>query len=164
MPFRYRLLLLVSLVVLTLDQATKYYIDSHFALYESVTVLPNFFHISYVRNQGAAFGLLANHAFRVPFFISVAVIAAIGILWYLHRLGDGPKRHILALSLIFSGAVGNLIDRIRLGEVIDFIVVHWYQYHWPAFNVADSSICIGVGLLLLDLWQQEKARKNAPTD
>ena len=62
MPFRYRLLLLVSLVVLTLDQATKYYIDSHFALYESVTVLPNFFHISYVRNQGAAFGLLANRA------------------------------------------------------------------------------------------------------
>ncbi|WP_432823612.1 signal peptidase II [Trichloromonas sp.] len=161
MPFRYRLLLLVSLVVLALDQATKLYIDSRFALYESVTVFENFFHITYVRNKGAAFGILADNAFRVPFFITVASLAAIGILWYLHKLGEGQKLHVLALSLIFSGAVGNLIDRIRLGEVIDFLDAHWYQHHWPAFNVADSAICVGVGLLLLDMWRQESAKKKA---
>ncbi len=161
MPFRYRLLLIVSLVVLAFDQATKLYIDNRFTLYESVTVIENFFHITYVRNKGAAFGILADNAFRVPFFITVASIAAIGIFWYLHKLGDGQKLHVLALSLVFSGAVGNLIDRIRLGEVIDFLDVHWYQHHWPAFNVADSAICVGVGLLLLDMWRQEAAKKKA---
>ncbi len=161
MPFRYRLLLIVSLVVLAFDQATKLYIDNRFALYESVTVFENFFHITYVRNKGAAFGILADNAFRVPFFITVASIAAIGIFWYLHKLGDGQKLHVLALSLIFSGAVGNLIDRIRLGEVIDFLDAHWYQHHWPAFNVADSAICVGVGLLLLDTWRQESTKKKA---
>jgi signal peptidase II len=159
-PFRFRLLLLVSLVVLALDQATKFFIDSRFALYESVTVFENYFHITYVRNKGAAFGILADNAFRVPFFITVASIAVIGILWYLRKIGEGQKLHVLALSLIFSGAVGNLIDRIRLGEVIDFLDVHWHQYHWPAFNVADSAICVGVGLLLLDMWRQESARKK----
>jgi len=160
-PFRFRLLLIVSLAVLTLDQATKFYIDNRFALYESATVFENFFHITYVRNKGAAFGILANNAFRVPFFITVASIAVIGILWYLRKLGEGQKLHVLALSLIFSGAVGNLIDRIRLGEVIDFLDVHWYRHHWPAFNVADSAICIGVGLLLLDMWRQESRKKKA---
>ncbi len=78
MPFRYRLLLIVSLIVLALDQATKFYIDRRFALYESVTVFENFFHITYVRNKGAAFGILSDNAFRIPFFITVASIAAIG--------------------------------------------------------------------------------------
>jgi signal peptidase II len=159
-PFRYRLLFLVSLVVLAFDQATKLYIDRRFALYESVSVFENFFHITYVRNKGAAFGILADNTFRVPFFIAVAGIAAIGIIWYLHKLSNGQTLHVLALSLVFSGAVGNLIDRIRLGEVIDFLDVHWYQHHWPAFNVADSAICIGVGLLLIDMWRQESAKKK----
>jgi len=160
-PFRYRLLLIVSLIVLGLDQATKLYIDSHFALYESLTVIENFFDITYVRNQGAAFGIFADHAFRVPFFIGVSCLAAVGILWYLRRVGEHQRLHILALSLIFSGAVGNLLDRIRLGEVIDFIYVHWYQYYWPAFNVADSAITVGVGLLLLDMWRDEQSRKRS---
>lgn len=160
MPFRFRLLLFVSLAVLALDQATKLYIDRRFSLYESVTVIENFFNITYVRNKGAAFGILADNAFRVPFFITVACIAAVGILWYLRKLGEGQKLHVLALSLVFSGAVGNLIDRVRFGEVIDFLDVHWFQHHWPAFNVADSAICVGVGLLLLDMWRQESARKK----
>jgi signal peptidase II len=157
-PFRYRLLLIISLIVLALDQATKFYIDHRFALYESVPVFENFFHITYVRNKGAAFGILSDNAFRIPFFITVASIAAIGIIWYLHKIGNEQKLHLLALSLVFSGAVGNLIDRIRLGEVIDFLDVHWYQHHWPAFNVADSAICIGVCLLLIDMWRQELAK------
>lgn len=158
---RYRLLGIVSLIVLILDQATKLHIDYHFELYESVTVLENFFHITYVRNKGAAFGILADSAFRIPFFIAVATLAAGGILWYLRSLRDDQKLLHFALALIFSGAVGNLIDRIRLGEVIDFIDVHWYQHHWPAFNVADSAICFGVGLLLLDMWRDERQKKKA---
>lgn len=160
MPFRYRLLLIVSAVILVLDQVTKLYIDHRFALYESVTVIENFFHITYVRNKGAAFGILADSTIRVPFFITVATIAALGILWYLRQLRKDQRLLQFALSLVFAGAVGNLIDRVRLGEVIDFLDVHWYHYHWPAFNVADSAITVGVGLLLLDLWFEERRKKG----
>ena len=160
MPLRYRLLTLVSVVVLALDQATKLYVDSHMRIHESVTVIANFFHFTYVRNKGAAFGIFANSAVRIPFFITVSLAAAIGILWYLRRLKDEQRLVNFSLSLIFAGAVGNLIDRVRLGEVIDFIDVHWYQHHWPAFNVADSAITVGVCLLLLDLWREERAKKS----
>jgi signal peptidase II len=156
---RYRLLLIVSTIILVLDQATKLYIDHRFALYESVTVIENFFNITYVRNPGAAFGILADSAFRIPFFITVATLAALGILWYMRQLRADQRLLHFALSLIFAGAVGNLIDRIRLGEVIDFLDVHWYQHHWPAFNVADSAITVGVSLLLLDLWFDERRKK-----
>ncbi len=161
---RYRLLLIVSAVILLLDQASKLYIDSTFALYESVTVIENFFHISYVRNKGAAFGILASSSVRIPFFIAVSVVASLGILWYLRHLRDEQRLVCFSLSLVFAGAVGNLIDRVRLGEVIDFIDVHWYSHHWPAFNVADSAITVGVGLLLLDMWREErrKERKGEP--
>lgn len=157
---RYRLLGIVTLVILIFDQATKLYIDSRFALYESVTVLENFFHITYVRNKGAAFGILADSSFRIPFFIAVASLAALGILWYLRSLRDDQKLLHFALALIFSGAIGNLIDRIRLGEVIDFVDVHWFQHHWPAFNVADSAICVGVALLLVDMWVEERQKEK----
>lgn len=156
----YRLLLLVTPAVLILDQLSKFYIDSTFALYESVTVWENFFHITYLRNKGAAFGLMAGSPWRVPLLIGVALIAALGIIWYISRLEPRQKLLRLALALIFSGAVGNLIDRIRLGEVIDFIDVHWYRHHWPAFNIADSAITIGVGLMLLDLWLEERRTKK----
>ncbi len=159
MPFRYRMLVIISIVVLALDQATKFYIDSRFKLFESLTVVENFFNITYVRNKGAAFGIFANSAFRVPFFIGVSLLASLGILWYLRRLRREQRLLATALSLIFAGAVGNLIDRIRLGEVIDFLDAHWYQYHWPAFNVADSAITVGVGLLLIDLWREERRKK-----
>ncbi len=160
MASRFRLLLIVSAAILVFDQITKIVIDRRFALYESVTVIENFFAITYVRNKGAAFGILADSAIRVPFFITVAVIASAGILWYLKQISDSQKLLTYSLSLIFAGAIGNLIDRIRLGEVIDFLDAHWYAHHWPAFNVADSAICIGVGLMLVDMWRQEIANKK----
>jgi len=159
-PSRFRLLLIISAVVLVLDQATKLYIDSRFALHQSLTVVENYFHITYVRNKGAAFGIFADSAVRIPFFITVSIVAAVGIIWYLHRLSEEQRLLHVALSLIFAGAVGNLIDRIRLGEVIDFIDVHWHQYHWPAFNIADSAITVGVGILLVDLWREERKKKT----
>ncbi|WP_052464361.1 signal peptidase II [Geoalkalibacter subterraneus] len=156
-----RLLSITAAIIVALDQATKLYIDQSFRLYESVTVIENLFNITYVRNQGAAFGILSESAYRIPFFITVSLVAAVGILWYLSRLGAEKKLAAFALSLIFAGAVGNLIDRIRLGEVIDFLDVHWHQYHWPAFNVADSAITVGVALLLIDMWREERQQKRS---
>jgi len=146
-------------LILVLDQLTKVYIDRNFFRHESVTILENFFHFTYVRNQGAAFGILSDSSYRLPFFIIVSLIAAGGIIWFYSRLQMHQSLLRHALALVLAGAIGNLIDRIRLGEVIDFIDVHWYQYHWPAFNIADSAITIGVGLLLIDLWREEKQQR-----
>jgi signal peptidase II len=157
---RYRLPLIIALAVLVLDQATKLYIDGHLALYQSLTVVQGFFNITYVRNKGAAFGIFADSAVRLPFFIGISVLAAAAILWYLGRISEEQKLLRVSLSLILAGALGNLIDRLRLGEVIDFLDAHWHQHHWPAFNVADSAITVGVALWLLDLWLEERRRKR----
>lgn len=157
---KFRLVFLTAAIGVLLDQLSKIYIDSSFELYQSVTVLENFFHITYIRNRGAAFGILSDNALRLPFFITVSLVAIIGIIWYLRQLRADQKLSHLALGLILSGAIGNLIDRIRFGEVVDFIDVHWYTHHWPAFNVADSAICVGVCLLLLETWREEKHARN----
>jgi signal peptidase II len=159
---RYKLLLAAVAIIVPLDQLTKFYIDSRFRLHESVPVLENFFHITYVRNPGAAFGILADSAIRIPFFITVTLLAALGILWYLRHLSARQRLLQFSLSIIFAGALGNLIDRIRFGEVVDFLDFHWYEHHWPAFNVADSAITVGVGLMLLDLFFEEKRKKRSP--
>lgn len=161
MPFRTRLLLIVAPLLLVLDQISKIYIDRNFFLGESVTVFENFFHITYIRNKGAAFGILAGSPWRVPFFVTIGVIACIGLLWYLYATRADQKLLQISLVMIFSGAIGNMIDRVRLAEVIDFLDVHWYQYHWPAFNVADSAITVGVGMMILDLWFEERRLKKA---
>ncbi|SHJ35241.1 signal peptidase II . Aspartic peptidase. MEROPS family A08 [Malonomonas rubra DSM 5091] len=156
----YRIFTLTAVISLIVDQLTKIYIDSSFTLYESITVIENFFNITYVRNPGAAFGILSDSAVRIPFFISVSVVASIGILWYLRKIDAGDRWQHFALGLIFSGAVGNLIDRVRLGEVIDFLDAHWYGTHWPAFNVADSAICVGVALMFLCTWRDERKKQQ----
>lgn len=155
----YRIFALTAGVCLLLDQLSKVYIDTSFKLYESVEVIENFFHITYVRNPGAAFGILSDSAIRIPFFIGVSLFASIAILWYLRKVDPADGWQHLALGLIFSGAVGNLVDRIRLGEVIDFLDAHWYQHHWPAFNIADSAICVGVAIMFLCSWREERNKK-----
>ena len=160
---RYRRLLILSSIILALDQWTKLLIDSNFRLHESISLIDNFLNLTYVRNKGAAFGILSDSAIRIPFFITVSIVAVVGILWYIKHVRADQKLLTWALSLVFAGAVGNLVDRIRFGEVIDFIDVHWYQYHYPAFNVADSAITIGVTLLLIDLWCDElRKRRQTP--
>jgi signal peptidase II len=163
MKLKYLILTVVSAVVLVLDQATKIYIDRSMDLHSSLTVLDNFFNITYLRNKGAAFGILANSGYRLPFFILVSLIAiaVIGVVFF--RLRPDQKFTAFSLALIFSGAMGNLIDRVRLGEVIDFLDAHWYGHHWPAFNIADSAICVGVFLLAIDMFIEERrqtTRKN----
>jgi signal peptidase II len=159
--YRYKVLLITTLISLALDQASKFYIDQTFTLYQSLVVIENFFNITYIRNQGAAFGIFSDSSLRIPFFITIAVVASVVILWVIHRLKDEQKVFGFGLSLIFSGAIDNLIDRIRLGEVIDFLDVHWYRHHWPAFNVADSAISVGVALLIWDMWREERNKRRA---
>lgn len=155
---RYRILTIISIVILVLDQATKLYVDANFRLHESIPVVRGFFNLTYVRNKGAAFGIFADSAVRIPFFITVSIVAMLGILWYIRRIRNDQKLAVFSLSLVFSGAFGNLIDRIRLGEVIDFLDVFWQRHHWPAFNVADSAICVGVALLFIDMWREDRKK------
>lgn len=125
---------------------------SHFEYGESIKIIQNFFNLTYVRNTGAAFGFLASAdpTFRVPFFLIIPIVAMI-VLGFLYRdLPKNAKWRTLALGLVSGGAIGNLIDRIRLGYVVDFLDFHYMnKYYFPAFNVADTAICIGVSLLLL---------------
>ena len=159
MNSKYIILSTISAIVLCLDQATKIFIDRTMGLHTSIIVVQNFFDITYIRNKGAAFGFLADSSFRLPFFILVSIIAIVVILGIFRKLRPEQRFNAIALSLIFSGAVGNLIDRARLGEVIDFLYFHWHQHYWPAFNVADSAICVGVFLLAFDMLLDERRKK-----
>jgi len=164
---KYLLLAAVAGFIIALDQAVKIYVHTHFLLGESLPVFGNFFDITYVRNTGAAFGIFreANESFRTIFFLSMPPIAVIIILMLLRGLAENELAQILALSSIFGGAIGNYIDRLRFGYVIDYLDFHFYdKYAWPAFNVADSAIVTGVGVLLLVMIQQgreEAAQKKA---
>lgn len=148
----------LATAVVILDQATKLLVERAFRLGESVPILPGFFNLTYVLNPGAAFGLLAGAAaaFRGPFFITVSLLAVVLIAYYHARYARGRPLAEVGLALILGGAVGNLIDRLRVGMVVDFLDFHLGGYHWPAFNVADSGITVGVGLLLLQMLRERK--------
>jgi signal peptidase II len=141
-----------------IDQAAKVLVDRTMALYQSIPVIDGLFSITYMRNRGAAFSFLADFDYRRPFFIAITLVAIAVIAVTFRKLRDDQRLAAFSLSLIFSGAVGNLIDRMRLGEVIDFLDVYWKTHHWPAFNVADSAICVGVALLALDMLREERRR------
>lgn len=138
-------------IVLLLDQVSKHIIETRVRLYDTITVIPGFFNITHVRNRGAAFGLLADlPAFwRSAFFISITVVAVAAIITLLVKTQE--RLSLTAFSLIAGGAVGNVIDRIQYGEVVDFIQWHVKSYYWPSFNVADSAITIGVALLAIEM-------------
>ena len=139
----------IALGVLVLDQLTKYGITRTFTLHEMVEVAP-FFNLVLVYNSGAAFSLLSDAAgWQRELFIVIALSASIWIAWLL-RKHSGETLFCLALSLILGGAVGNVIDRVLIGAVVDFLDFHALGYHWPAFNVADSAISCGAVLLIWD--------------
>ena len=137
--------------VLILDQWTKYLVDVHLRRHEVITIIPGFFNLTNVRNPGAAFGIFSDMhgSWRSLFFILVTVVAVIVIAVLIRKTRE--RLFVFAFSLIAGGALGNAIDRLRYGEVVDFI--QWYvkSYYWPSFNVADSAISIGVGLLAIDM-------------
>jgi signal peptidase II len=135
----------VGFIVLA-DQLTKYIVDRTMPLHYSIPIIENFFSLTYIRNTGAAFGIFSgsHEAFRLPFLIIVSLIAIGFIFTMLKRLRESETGLTIALAFILGGAIGNLIDRVIYGEVIDFLGVYWSNYHWPAFNLADSFITVGV--------------------
>lgn len=145
--------------IVIVDQATKLLIHRSLRLYHSVPIIGGFFNLTYVRNTGAAFGIFAGSAevFRRPFLIAVSVVAIGVILMMVRRMSAQNTWLVTALSFILGGAIGNLIDRVVHGEVIDFLDCYWGNYHWPAFNVADSFITVGVGVTLIILLRSQDA-------
>ena len=154
----------IMAAIVVLDQATKLIVDRMMSLHESHEVIAGFLRLTYVRNRGAAFGILsdADLPFQAALFsvLSLAALFAIGL--YAWRLPAESRLPKTALALIMGGAVGNLIDRMRLGYVIDFVDAHWGPHHWPAFNVADSAITMGVVLLVLDMLWHPHGATDAP--
>jgi signal peptidase II len=165
-PNRYNVLLGVGSLVVLIDQITKIWIDKTMSLYQSTPIVPGLLDLHYIRNTGAAFGILSGShtGFRIPFFILVSSVAIGIILFLFYKLEESEVMMPLALSLVLGGAIGNLIDRIRLGEVIDFILFHYKAFQWPAFNVADIAITVGVTLLVLKIFLLEKRQpaRSAP--
>ncbi|MEN6621682.1 MAG: signal peptidase II [Smithella sp.] len=153
--------ILGAAAVIALDQITKCAISSRFFIHEAYPVINGFFNLVYVMNPGAAFGFLANASatFRYIFFIGITCLALVLIIYYLIKNEKGTIISVISLTLIFGGAVGNLIDRIRFGEVVDFLDFYISTYHWPAFNVADSAICIGAALMIWEIIYGSKKRK-----
>ena len=159
MSRKYWFLILLTPFLVAADQGSKTVVESTFTYAARVDVIPDLVNLIYVRNPGMAFGLLNDlpETWRLPLFLVISVLAAF-IIGHLFR--QTPARAVLmplALALILSGAIGNLIDRFRWGYVVDFIQLHWRQYSWPTFNVADAVISIGIALLVLDtLFSKEK--------
>ncbi len=161
----YAVLFILAGLVAVLDQFTKWLVVTRFDLYEIKELIPGFFNLTYLHNKGAAFGLLANAnpAWRVYFFVGVSVLALIFVLFVYHHYSRLGGAYVLAFSGIFGGAVGNLIDRIRYGSVVDFLDFYYGSYHWPAFNVADSAIVVGVGLFLIgSFFEKDDHRLSLP--
>jgi signal peptidase II len=152
--------ILGAAVLIALDQITKAAISSRFLMHESYAVVNGLFNLVYVMNPGAAFGFLAGASvtFRYIFFSGVTFIAILLIIYYLVKSKPGSIVTVLSLTLIFAGAVGNLIDRIRFGAVVDFLDVYIGTWHWPAFNVADSAITGGAILMIWEMIINSKKR------
>jgi signal peptidase II len=144
---------LASVAVLTLDQTTKHLVRACMPLRDSIPILPGLFQLTHVTNRGALFGMMRDlpDPWRAAVFTSIPVLAIVLILWFQARTPAGDGLAQAGLALVLAGAVGNLVDRLRFGQVTDFLDVFVGEHHWPAFNVADASICVGVALLLLDL-------------
>lgn len=151
----------VALTVVILDQFTKWLIVRDMTLHESIPVIDSLFHITYVRNRGGAFSILADQPdfLRLPFFLTVSVVAFSALVYFLRTVGEHQKLLLFALAGILGGAIGNFIDRVSVGTVVDFLDFHWRGYYFPAFNVADSFITTGtVVVLVYSLFVSEENR------
>jgi signal peptidase II len=144
---------LIAAAVIALDQYTKYLICANLGLYGRIEVIPGYLDIIHIRNSGVAFGFLKGFGtqYKTLSLIGVAAVAVFLLGFLISQVRRDQKLQAFSLALILGGAIGNIIDRFRLGEVVDFVDAHWRDmYHWPAFNVADMAISIGIVLLLAD--------------
>ena len=150
--------------IVALDQVAKALIDRYMDLHQSHTIVEGLARLTYVQNRGAAFGILsdADLPYQSVLFSVVSILALGAIAVYAWRLPITSRLPQTALALIMGGALGNLLDRMRLGYVIDYVDVYWGRHHWPAFNVADSAISIGVALLVLDILRSPQPDATKP--
>jgi len=157
--------LILSAAVILLDVWTKWLVVKRIDLHEAILIIPGFFQIVHVRNTGAAFGIGANATSKiVPLLLnSGAIIVFCVVVVYALRSAVTDRLLQTGLHLILGGAIGNLVDRFRFGYVVDFLDVFVGNHHWPAFNVADSAICIGIGLLFLDMRKKPESVAAAET-
>lgn len=162
---KYLLLICISSFLIAIDQLTKISIHTQFQLHESRPIIENFFHLTYVRNFGAAFGFLSQTPplFRETFFMMIPPTACLIILYILHGTDDRDTSQILSLSSIFAGALGNYLDRIQFRYVIDFLDFHYGQFSWPAFNIADVAIVSGVCVLIFNMLRDRKPETTMKT-
>lgn len=142
--------LLITIFITVLDQATKLWVREDFALYESRELIANFFYFTHVRNPGAAWGLFGGHN---TFLTVLSLVMLFAIFVFRRSFLSDTWEHRVALGLMGGGILGNLMDRVRWGYVVDFLDFRIFGYHWPVFNVADSAICVGVGIYIISsLW------------
>lgn len=154
------LVLSISFLVAFLDQLTKFAVRANIQLGSQISIIPGFFNLTYVQNTGAAWGMLTGWGF---FLISLSILMLVVLVVFRRQIIEDIIVHKIAMGLMIAGIVGNLIDRVRLGYVVDFLDFYCgiYQAHFPSFNVADSAICIGVGLYLISGFIM--GRKNGNT-
>ena len=146
----------LSLVVLVLDQLSKYTIVDNFYLYERVSVIPSFFSLTLAYNTGAAFSFLSNQGGWQRWFLSsVAAIVSIFLVSWLRRMEKGEGWQACSMALILGGALGNLYDRVVHGYVVDFLLVYYKNWHFPSFNLADVTITVGAAMLILDMFREQ---------
>jgi signal peptidase II len=150
--------IVIALAVVVSDQCTKQIVTTLVPMNRAVEVIPGYFNLVHARNPGAAFGIMADSQsrFRSVFLLLVSAAALVIILWTVLVSGDAGWLMLTACGLFFGGALGNLVDRVRFGEVVDFLDFHVGALHWPAFNVADSALCIGTGLLFIHFLVSKK--------
>jgi signal peptidase II len=145
----------LSAVIILLDQLSKWIVSAQLDLYDSIAVIPSF-NLVLAHNYGAAFSFLAGAGgWQRWFFTGLAIIVAVVLTVWMSRLKSDAKWEAISLALILGGAIGNVIDRVLHGYVIDFIDVYYGSYHWPAFNIADSAICVGAVMLIIDSFRKK---------
>ncbi len=150
----------LSTLILILDQASKIWVDTSMDLYQSFAIFPSF-NITYARNYGAAFSFLSDAGgWQRWFFAVLAIGISVGLVIWLKRLKTEETLLALSISLILGGAVGNIIDRVLYGYVIDFLDVYYQTHHWPIFNIADSAICVGVACMLYESFTNDSDNTN----
>ncbi|AST92124.1 signal peptidase II [Sutcliffiella cohnii] len=148
---------LIALFIIALDQLTKWLVVKNMQIGESITIIENFLYITSHRNPGAAWGILAG---QMTFFYIVTLIVVIGLIYYIMKLPKDQKIFGIALSLMLGGAIGNFIDRLFRKEVVDFVNTYIFTYDFPIFNVADSALVVGVGIVLVLTLLEGKKEKE----
>jgi len=151
---------ILSLIVIILDQITKAAATANLTMFDPVAVMP-MFNFTLMHNEGAAFSFLSDAGgWQRWFFTGLATIVSIAIIIWIKKLAAHEKAMAISLSFILGGAIGNLIDRVRFGYVVDFIDVYYDESHWPAFNIADSAICVGAAIMIIFSFREEKKDKS----